>query len=237
MKSKTGMGSHQSAKMLNDEWLTDPAIISSLGKFDLDPCSPVQRPWNTASVHYNKNDNGLKKDWFGRVWCNPPYGTQTQVWMNKLVTHGNGIALIFARTETKMFFESIWPEADSIFFFSGRLYFYTVEGQKSIHNSGAPSCLVAYGENNSEAIAESGLSGKHIPLKSNHVIVVGISPTWFSVVSMACRQVGDKEMQPIYEMVERIAPDKVNQNIHWKEKIRQQVQAFRKKRETVTISI
>jgi hypothetical protein len=37
----------------NDTWLTPPTIIQSLGEFDLDPCSPINRPWNTAKNHYN----------------------------------------------------------------------------------------------------------------------------------------------------------------------------------------
>lgn len=41
-----GMGSHQSAAMLKDEWLTPPEIIQALGgpeSFDLDPCAPINR--------------------------------------------------------------------------------------------------------------------------------------------------------------------------------------------------
>ena len=57
-----------------DEWLTPPEIVKSLGEFDLDPCSPIERPWDTAKNHFTINDNGLIQNWFGRVWCNPPYG-------------------------------------------------------------------------------------------------------------------------------------------------------------------
>jgi hypothetical protein len=57
-----------------DEWLTPPGLIRGLGEFDLDPCSPIKRPWNTAKHHYSIDDNGLQKKWFGRVWLNPPYG-------------------------------------------------------------------------------------------------------------------------------------------------------------------
>ena len=63
------------------EWLTPPEIIHNLGEFDLDPCSPIIRPWETAKNYFT--DNGLNKDWFGRVWCNPPYGTETIKWMKK----------------------------------------------------------------------------------------------------------------------------------------------------------
>lgn len=40
------IGSHHSHKMGKDEWLTPPQIIKALGGFDLDPCSPINRPWD-----------------------------------------------------------------------------------------------------------------------------------------------------------------------------------------------
>ena len=47
-----------------DEWLTPPEIIQALGHFDLDPCSPIDRPWPTAKVrqtvqmHFTKTNRG-----------------------------------------------------------------------------------------------------------------------------------------------------------------------------------
>ena len=143
-----GMGGHQSARMLKDEWLTPPNIIKGLGEFDLDPCSPIHRPWDTANHHYNILDDGLTKEWFGRVWLNPPYGREATKWLDKLATHGNGKALIFARTETDMFFEQVWKRADALLFFKGRLYFHHVNGDRARANAGAPSVLIAYGEEN-----------------------------------------------------------------------------------------
>jgi len=77
------MGSHHSANMINDEWLTPPHILKALGEFDLDPCAPVVRPWPMAKTHYTKVDDGLQKQWFGRVWCNPPYGREIGAWVKK----------------------------------------------------------------------------------------------------------------------------------------------------------
>ncbi|AFQ14632.1 DNA N-6-adenine-methyltransferase [Bacillus thuringiensis] len=161
---RKGIGGHHSPIMLKDEWLTPKYITDSLGVFDLDPCSPINRPWSTAKKHYTILDDGLSKDWEGRVWCNPPYGRETVKWLNKLKDHGNGIALIFARTETKMFFESVWSKANAIFFFEGRLTFHHVDGTKAKANGGAPSVLVIYGESNIEYVKESGLKGKLIKL-------------------------------------------------------------------------
>jgi len=156
---KSGMGSHESAIMGKDEWLTDPKIVNALGTFDLDPCSPINRPWPTAKHHHHINTPIWERKWVGRVWMNPPYGQETGHWLTKLKNWGNGIALIFARTETKMFFDSVWNDADAIFFFEGRLTFLHVDGTKPKYTGGAPSCLVAYGKNNVRAIEEAQRSG------------------------------------------------------------------------------
>lgn len=100
-----------------------------------------------------------------RIWMNPPYGNKTGEWLKKLSEYGNGIALIFARTETKMFFDYIWPKADAIMFLKGRLKFYNVDGTIGNNTAGAPSCLIAYGNNNALALIYSDLIGKYIKLK------------------------------------------------------------------------
>lgn len=158
------MGGHQSARMKNDEWLTPPEIIEALGPFDLDPCAPEVRPWPMAREHYTKKDDGLLKPWAGRVWLNPPYGLEAESWLRRLATHGDGIALIFARTETAMFFSQVWDRADAVLFVRGRLTFHHVSGNKARANGGAPSVLVAYGPNNAQALKASGISGKYIDL-------------------------------------------------------------------------
>lgn len=160
----TGMGGHQSANMMKDEWLTPVEIVKDLGEFDLDPCSPINRPWDTAKRHYNVLDDGLNLDWEGRVWMNPPYGREAVKWLDKLATHGNGIALIFARTETEMFFSQVWDRADALLFFRGRLYFHHVNGERARANAGAPSVLIAYGDENVSALEKVSEWGKLIKL-------------------------------------------------------------------------
>lgn|SRR5574343_67980 len=218
---------HEKGPNTTDTWLTPPNIIKSLGEFDLDPCSPLGRPWDTAKHHYTILDNGLIKDWFGRVWCNPPY-SDIESWLKKCSEYCNVIALVFARTETKAFHNWVWNKADSVFFFEKRLRFYTIDGIQG-GSAGAPSILISYNEANSQSISDSGLLGKHLPVNYTPMIIVGVSPTWMSIVSMAIRQVGDDELKPLYDMVERLAPDKTSNNQHWKAKIRQTVYALRKK--------
>lgn len=133
-----------------DEWLTPPSLKDPLGEFDLDPCSPVNRPWDTAKKHYTIHDDGLLQPWEGRVWCNPPYST-CEHWLKKASHYGNAIVLIFARTETNMFFRYVWPKANGILFIKGRVQFGHITGKKS-GAAGAPSILIAYGEDNARML-------------------------------------------------------------------------------------
>ena len=151
------LSGHQSAAMKNDEWLTPPEILRVLGAFNLDPCAPVVRPWSTADRHFTAACDGLAQPWQGRVWLNPPFGREAVKWLRRLAAHGNGIALIPARTETAMFYETIWPLADAILFIKGRPHFHFVDGRRASFNSGAPICLVAYGDKNAEILRASGL--------------------------------------------------------------------------------
>lgn len=151
------LSGHQSAVMKSDEWLTPPAILGALGEFDLDPCAPVVRPWDTARQHYAVNEDGLAQPWHGRVWVNPPFGREAVKWLRKLRDHGNGIALIPARTETRMFYECVWGWASGVLFIKGRPHFHYVDGRRAAFNSGAPICLIAYGAENLEALKNSGL--------------------------------------------------------------------------------
>jgi len=154
----------------NDTWLTPPDLIKSLGEFDLDPCSPIDRPWDTAKKHYTIIDDGLKQHWDGRVWLNPPYGKAMYIWIEKMSEHKSGIALIFARTETKGFHEHIFNKARSLLFFKGRIQFYTIDGVKA-QNANAPSVLVSYSDYDSNmidlAVKNGTIKGKHVVLDNN----------------------------------------------------------------------
>lgn len=161
----TGMGGHQSARMLKDEWLTPPDLLASLGRFDLDPCSPIKRPWPTAAEHFTVLDDGLNRPWYGRVWLNPPYGRETAIWLDRLATHGRGTALIFARTETEMFFSQVWERAHALLFLRGRLHFHHVDGSRAAANAGAPSVLIAYGSEDAGILDESSIPGHYVMLR------------------------------------------------------------------------
>lgn len=159
------LSGHQSAAAVSVEWLTPPEILRRLGEFDLDPYCPPVMPWSTAKTMLTREHDGLAVAWRGRVWLNPPFGSEAAHWLKKLADHGDGIALIPARTETKMFFRHVWSGASSVLFVEGRPHFHRPDGTRASFNSGAPICLVGYGKRNDRALEDSML-GQFIRLNS-----------------------------------------------------------------------
>ena len=149
--------------------MTPPEIVKALGPFDLDPCFGAPRPCDTAATHYGPDAadglGGLAADWFGRVWCNPPYDRHAWEWLRRCAEHGDAIALVFARTEVAEFHRQVWERATAALFLEGRLYFHHGTGERAAHNGGAPSVLVAYGEAAAATLARCGLRGQFIRLR------------------------------------------------------------------------
>lgn len=220
------IASHHKAFGKTDIWLTPPEIIKSLGSFDLDPCAPAIRPWDTAKHHFTESDNGLLQEWFGRVWLNPPYSRDMiGEWLKKMAEHNHGISLVFARTETDFFQRHIFPFAASMLFIKGRIHFHNEAGIRAKANSGAPSVLISFGEQDAEALSDSGIEGKHVPINYIPMIIIGMDKSWKTIVRMALVKLnGEACVQEVYKVAYQIAPQKVNGNRHYKEKIRQQLQ-------------
>ena len=134
-------------------WFTPRDVIDRLGvTFDLDPCTQTYRPYDISETVFceDKGDDGLLLPWYGRVWLNPPYGREVKHWLDKLQSHGNGIALVFSRTETE------WAQkcllgADAVNFMKGRISFMKADGTKGT-NAGNGSMLLAFGASNIDII-------------------------------------------------------------------------------------
>lgn len=155
-----GMGGHQSHAAQTHTWLTPPDFLSALGPFDLDPCAaPEPRPWPTARKHITLPEDGLRADWSGRVWCNPPYGRHTGEWLERMKQHGHGTALVFARTETEVWRNYVWRGATAVLFLGYRPHFCRPCGTPAEANSGAPVAFVAYGHYDAGRLLSSGLPG------------------------------------------------------------------------------
>ena len=159
--------SFQRSVNYSDEWYTPPEIIEALGEFDLDPCAapPDLRIFNTARESFSIEDNGLEKEWFGRVWMNPPYSRSLVVpFARKFVEHGNGIMLTFNRLDNKLFQDVVLPGCDAIMFLKGRLRFFRPDGTRG-DSAGCGSVLVAAGEDNARALRYCGIEGFVVSLK------------------------------------------------------------------------
>jgi hypothetical protein len=83
-------------------------VYAFLGTVNLDPCSStLNNPTVFADCHYTKEMDGLALPWFGKVFCNPPYGNGLLQWSEKIKTEyesGNvseALFLVPSRTDTK----------------------------------------------------------------------------------------------------------------------------------------
>lgn len=134
-------------------WLTPRWLIDLIGPFELDPCAADPRPFDIAPLNFTHFEDGLSLPWerddghHPFVFCNPPYGTpHTGPWLERMMGHDHGIALVFARTETRPMQQAL-RRAKAVFFFNKRITFLQGDpphdpGRTS---GGAPSMLLAFG--------------------------------------------------------------------------------------------
>lgn len=139
------------------EWYTPPWVFEGLGvMFDIDPCaSPLKH--SPSRHHISLPTDGLNADWGeGMAWVNPPYGPHLPAWMARLKQHGNGIALVFARTDTGWFQDN---PPDAALFLKGRIRFIDAATGQPGGSPAAPSFLLAYGPQAVEVLRGCRLEG------------------------------------------------------------------------------
>jgi len=157
-------------------WTTPPDLLAKLygifgGPFTLDPCSPTsdkkQAPVR-AKVHLTEADDGLATDWFGTVYCNPPYGRTIGRWVSKCrrsVELGQAdyvIALVPARSDTQWWHADVAGFAD-VLMLKGRLYF-----GDGMAPAPFPSALVCWGlpEAHRQAVQAAFPDAWYVPAKT-----------------------------------------------------------------------
>lgn len=149
-------GVHYSSK--SDNWATPTdffrKVEAEFGLFDLDPCADGTN--YKSSCFYTAGDDGLEFEWFGRVWCNPPYGRGIGKWVERAVdaaffhkllrrdemvlSYADLVVMLLpARTDTKWWHDYVIPHASEIRFIRGRLKF---GGAKN--SAPFPSALVIF---------------------------------------------------------------------------------------------
>ena len=135
------LGAHVGNNSGNSEWYTPgeyvDAVRQAMGGIDTDPCScTAANGVVKAETFYDESDNGLGREWHGRVFVNPPYGDGTvDSFASKLLSEisagrtAQAVFLVNNCTETK-WFQSLISRASAVCFPRGRISFWSLE-QKS----------------------------------------------------------------------------------------------------------
>ncbi|MBW4512909.1 MAG: hypothetical protein KME64_41435 [Scytonematopsis contorta HA4267-MV1] len=136
----------------SDLWYTPGDIaelmVRALVKIDLDPCADDGKHI-PATLHYTASDDGLSKEWHGRVFMNPPYSCPGK-WMKKLQVEfeagrvTEAIALVPAATETNWL--SPFLKTNYVYFWKGRIKFLDANYQTRLSARQA-HVLVYWGSN------------------------------------------------------------------------------------------
>ena len=129
---------HISNNSGENEWYTPKHIIESarvvMGDIDLDPASSeLANDIIQAKDYYTTKEDGLKQDWHGRVWLNPPYSQPEITNFAKAVTsksYDEIMILVNNATETE-WFRMMAETSNAICFISRRLKFIDVNGKPS----------------------------------------------------------------------------------------------------------
>ena len=119
------------ARALTVEWHTPHLLFKfcekEFGPFDLDAAATKENA--LCGNFYDKDTNGLKNTWTGRVFCNPPYGRGLGEWIEKAIKdlyhhYCESVTFVLpARTGTKWFHRLLGLNSVSIYFIKGRLKF------------------------------------------------------------------------------------------------------------------
>lgn len=132
------------------DWETPQDFFDALDRryrFTLDAASSDENA--KCEKHYTAENSGLDKSWRGeRVWCNPPYGRDIPVWVEKCCReseHAFVALLIPARTDTRYFQDMIYGNPRCrVVFLKGRLRF--EQDGTPLDAAPFPSMLVLFNE-------------------------------------------------------------------------------------------
>lgn len=133
---------HFSSK--TDLHATPPEFFKALNAefgFNLDVCA---LPENAKCQRYfTPEQDGLKQEWVGVCWMNPPYGRTIKQWVKKAYESAvNGscvVCLLPARTDTSWWHEYVMKAKD-VRFIRGRLKFGDAKNPAPF-----PSAVVVFG--------------------------------------------------------------------------------------------
>ena len=150
---------HRAIGTGENEWYTPAKYIELVrelfGSITLDPASSDSaNKVVMAESYFTSDDDGLKKDWCGSVWLNPPY-SQPHIadFVDKLTSElacGNvdeAVMLTHNYTDTK-WFQLAAKHCSAICFTRGRIAFESPTGEKAAPTQG--QAFFYFGENTTE---------------------------------------------------------------------------------------
>ena len=121
---------------IDRNWYTPEIYIEMarevMGGIDLDPASDLEAQKVVKAKQFiDKEANGLKQSWQGRIWLNPPW-SDPQPWLEKLIAEevDQAIVLTTNATETE-WFQDFVPQTDTVCFPRGRIKCYGHEDGSS----------------------------------------------------------------------------------------------------------
>lgn len=110
----------------------------SIYHFQTDVCALPENA--KCAKYFTPEIDGLKQEWTGVCWCNPPYGRKIGDWVKKAVkSRARVVMLLPAQTDTKWFHDYCLAYG-KIEFLRGRIKF---GGCK--RNAPFPSMIVVFG--------------------------------------------------------------------------------------------
>lgn len=134
------MNVHFSSK--TDIWATPQDFFDALDAefgFDVDVCALPENA--KCALYYSPEQDGLKQEWCGVCWMNPPYGREIGHWIRKAYESSRRgatvVCLVPARTDTQWWHE--FAMKGEIRFIKGRLKF---GGHQT--NAPFPSAIVIF---------------------------------------------------------------------------------------------
>ena len=128
----------------SNQWYTPAEYIAGaravMGGIDVDPASNDEaNEIVKATTYYTAENDGLVREWPGRVWLNPPWGGQQAQFIAKLLeqftvgTVTEAVVLVNAHATETDWFAPLWDHL--LCFTDHRINFYGGNGVGSTHGS------------------------------------------------------------------------------------------------------
>jgi DNA N-6-adenine-methyltransferase (Dam) len=180
----------------SNEWYTPSKYIEAarevMGSIDLDPAScELANKTVKATKYYTKEEDGLSKEWHGRVWLNPPYGkinpipgstkSYQRIFVEKLLREytagrtSQAVLLLLGNSCFAHYFYPLWEYP--LCFHDGFISFYRPDGSTS--DFGFGTIFVYLGPNETKFTEAFSQFGRIVKAVDTPKRILAQQPTLF----------------------------------------------------------